>query len=81
MMLFHCYELGDELGDELAFPACTHDRYEIESDVSVGIAFSFGTAGCATDLSGILNGATEAWRDIGADQVSWLAVAEGSRVT
>ena len=53
MMPFHCYELGYEL----AFPACMHDRYEIESDVSGGITFSFGTAGCATDLSGVLSGA------------------------
>lgn len=77
MMPFHCYELGYEL----AFPACMHDRYEIESDVSGGITFSFGTAGCATDLSGVLSGATEAWRDIGADQASRLAVVEDSRVT
>ncbi len=77
MMPFHCYELGYEL----AFPARMHDRYEIESDISGGITFSFGTAGCATGLSGVLSGATEAWRDIGADQASRLAVVEDSRVT
>ena len=56
MMPLHCYEL--------AFPARMHDRYEIESDVSGGITFSFGTAGCATDLSGVLSGAAKAWRDL-----------------